>query len=319
MVGNRSVQQAQYSSAAIIRLRDIENRKLSLALSMDCTPRVCWLWPEEGGRRAVAESAINLATKGAEPIGLTDCLNFGNPENPEVMWEFEKAVDGISQACEKLEIPVVSGNVSLYNDTDKKPIYPTPMIGMVGLIDESISIPESSFFSPWLEIAMIGNQEGEIGGSLFAKEWFKKDCGKPSETDLDEVARTISFCQELCKKKLSVAIQDVSEGGVVVTALEMAFDSPAKNIGVTLEIAENTDIDRFLFGETVPRLLLAYKEQDRDTIRQLAESKNLSINSIGKSTSDDQVLIQRQGKSLFDTKLSQIKDRWVHKWDKIFE
>jgi phosphoribosylformylglycinamidine synthase subunit PurL len=144
MVGNRTVGGAQ-DDAAVIRVREMGKKEIRLAVKADCNPRVCWLWPREGGRRAVAECALNLAVRGAEPIGITDCLNFGSPENPEVMWQFSESIEGISESCEALKIPVVSGNVSFYNETDGKPIYPTPMIGMVGILEDKLPCPNPIF------------------------------------------------------------------------------------------------------------------------------------------------------------------------------
>ena len=242
-VGNRT-EGGTYDDAAVMRLRDIEGRSVRLALTVDCNPRVCWLSPREGARRAVAEAAINLAVRGAEPIGITDCLNFGSPENPEVMWQFEESVEGISETCDTLKIPVISGNVSFYNDTDGKPIYPTPMIGMAGLIEDATPLPHSVFYGTELEIAIIGPPEGGLGGSVLASQWFKRDCGKPDDTDLKLLERMMRFCSRLRKKKITYALHDISDGGLVTAVLEMVFRSKYDVTGVEIFLPREADIDR---------------------------------------------------------------------------
>jgi phosphoribosylformylglycinamidine synthase subunit PurL len=318
MVGNRTLG-TPFDDASVLRLREITSRKMRLAVTLDCNPRVCWLSPREGGRRAVAESAINLAVRGAEALGATDCLNFGSPENPEVMWQFEECIEGISETCEALKIPIISGNVSFYNDTDGKPIYPTPLIGMAGLIEENERLPASSFYSTELEVGLIGVKEGGLGGTVLASQWFKRDCGQPDETDLKILERTLKFCHKLSRKRFNVAIHDISDGGLVVAALEMAFHCPFEVIGVELSVPPETDLDRFLFGETVPRLLVAYEPIERTELETLANASGISFLPLGTTNDSGTFLLRQGGAKILEQPMAELKRKWRDKWKPLFE
>jgi len=318
MVGNRT-QGGTFDDAAVMRLRDIPTKNLRLALTVDCNSRVCWLNPREGGRRAVAEAAINLAVRGAEPIGITDCLNFGNPENPEVMWQFEEAIEGIAETCNALKIPVISGNVSFYNDTDGKPVYPTPMIGMAGLIDDKEPLQKSHFYNTDLEIALIGQKEGGLGGSVLAAQWFKRDCGKPDDTDLAALERMMRFCQRLRKKKLEYALHDISDGGLTLCALEMAFHSGIDTLGLTLQLPPDTDADRFLFGESIPRLLIAYDYVERTDIENLASQAGVGFTVVGHTTDQGEFKITQGSSTNLSAKMPDLIAKWRNRWAKFFE
>lgn len=318
MVGNRTLGTAQ-DDAAVIRVREMGDKEIRLAMKADCNPRVCWLWPREGGRRAVAECAINLAVRGAEPIGITDCLNFGSPENPEVMWQFSESIEGISETCEALKIPVISGNVSFYNDTDGKPIYPTPMIGMVGIIEDKLPLPKSNFYSTQLEIALIGPTEGGLGGSLMASSWFKRECGQPEETDLALLERTLKFCQRLRKKKTVHSSHDISDGGLICALLEMAFHSPFDCTGVELNIPEATDLDRFLFGETIPRILIAYDSIERGDIENIASQAGVKFTYLGQTNDSSLLTVRQGGAQILEAKIPELKTTWEQRWNKFFK
>lgn len=318
MVGNRTAGDS-FDDAAVLRLREITGRNVRLALTVDCNPRVCWLFPREGGRRAVAEAALNLAVRGAEPLGITDCLNFGSPENPEVMWQFEECIEGLSEACDSLHIPVISGNVSFYNETDGKPIYPTPMIGMAGLIEDGHPLPKSNFFSTELEVAIVGPREGELGGSRFASQWFKRDCGKPEETDLKMLERALKFCQKIRSRKFPYALHDISDGGLISALLEMAFRSPHLDcIGFEAHIPFETDSDRFLFGETVPRILVAYSPVERTEIETFANQSGVSFTVVGTTTDQGNFTIKKGGANIFEVKLKDVQAKWHERWNQFF-
>lgn len=318
-VGNRN-EGGTFDDAAVVKIREIEGRNVRLALTVDCNPAVCWLWPREGGRRAIAESAINLAARGAEPIGVTDCLNFGSPENPEVMWQLEESIEGVAEACQALNVPVVSGNVSLYNETDAKPIYPTPMIGMVGLIDDEAKLPHSNFFSTELEIGLIGPKEAGLGGSLLARSWFKRDCGKPDETDLKALERTLRFLGRLRKKKMSAyALHDISDGGLLLAALEMAFRSAYSEIGFEISMASGTDVDSFLFGESIPRLLVAYEPIERTEMENLAGGAGVLFTHIGQTNDSGLLTVRQGGSQVLSFTMSDLKNKWDEKWRPFFQ
>jgi phosphoribosylformylglycinamidine synthase len=314
MVGNRT-ESGTFDDAAVMRLRDIPEKRVRLALSADCNPRICWLSPREGGRRAVAESALNLATSGAEPIGITDCLNFGSPENPEVVWSFEESVEGISEACNALRIPVVSGNVSLYNETDGSPIYPSPVVGMVGLIEGEGALPRSSFFSSDLEIGLLGPVEAGLGGSVLAARVFKRDSGQPDDTDLQMVDRMVKLCARLRKDRMELALHDISDGGLLTAALEMAFRATVKPIGLEIFSPPGTDFDRFLFGEALPRILVAYPHNERVQVEMLAGQQGIPFTVIGQTNESGEVRLRQGGAAVYQSALAPIQQAWTDRWN----
>ena len=317
MVGNRT-EDSVLEDAATLRLRDVPNHPIRLSMTLDGNPRVSWLWPPEGGKRAVAEGAINLAIKSSEPIGLTDCLNFGSPENPEVMWQFSETIEGISSACEFFNIPVISGNVSLYNETDGKSIYPTAMLGMVGLSQGKERLLKSAFFSTHLEIGLVGVPEGGLGGSLLASQWFGRDCGQPEETDLKAVGRVLTFLSKVRAKKFECACHDITEGGLLLSALEMAFFSSFDCVGVEIAIPRECDADGFLFGETVPRLLLAYDPAESTEVERLANQAGVRFTSIGSVSDGGMFLVRQGGAKVIERDLATLKSKWNERWRKFF-
>ncbi len=317
MVGNRTESRVT-DDAAVMRLRDIDGKTTRLALKADCNPRVCWLSPREGGRRAVAECALNLATTGAEPIGITDCLNFGSPENPEVMWQFEESIEGISETCNALRIPVVSGNVSFYNDTDGNPIYPTPVVGMVGLIEGNEPLPHPSFFSSELEIGLLGPLEAGLGGTVLAARVFKRDCGQPDDTDLSMVERIVRLCSRLRKDKMELALHDISDGGLLIAALEMAFRSKVHPIGFEISSPTGTDFDRFLFGESVPRLLIAYPASERVQVEMLSGQLGVPFTHIGQTNDSGEVRLRQGGAAVYQSSIEPLQQAWKNRWNVFF-
>jgi len=317
MVGNRTLATV-LDDASVLRLREIKSKNIRLALATDCNPRVCWLWPQEGGRRAVAEAALNVALRGAEPIGITDCLNFGSPENTEVMWQFAECVEGISQTCDFLKVPVISGNVSFYNETDGKPIYPTPMIGMVGVIEDNLPLPLSYCFSTELELGLIGPLVGGLGGSLFASEFFGRDCGQPEETDLTIVDRMIKWCQVIRRKKMTLALHDAADGGLLAACLEMAFRSPHECTGISLEIPHEADVDSFLFGETIPRVIAAYEPVERVDLEATSSRGGLKFHPIGSVNDSGRLKIFQGSAVVLDLAMKDIRSRWEQKYKVFF-
>jgi len=316
-VGNRT-EGGTFDDGAVIRLRDLGPSAPRLAFSVDCNPRVCYLDPLEGGRRAVAESALNVAVRGAEPIGITDCLNFGSPQNPHVMWQFQQCIEGISLACEALEIPVVSGNVSFYNDTDKKPIYPTPMVGLVGVMPAETYLPLSTFDKAGDVLVLVGPLEGELGGSRLLSGVLGEDRGRPSQTDMALVAKTIRFCQEVCATQKGFALHDISDGGLACSALEMSFFRGEGLLGCEVEIPAAANADRFLFGETLGRVLVSASADTAKALQSVATKYGLSVQTIGRVTADAKFDVTQNGKSVLSTSLSASYSQWKKKWEPLF-
>lgn len=317
MVGNRS-ESEPFEDSATLRLREIAGAPVRLAMTVDGNPRISWLWPFEGGKRAVAEGAINLALKGTQAIGLTDCLNFASPENPEIVWQFAETVEGISVACEALGIPVISGNVSLYNETDGKPIYPSPMIGMVGLSESKDKVRPSSFHSSSLDLALVGVPEGGIGGSLLASTWFQRDCGQPDETDLKSLVRMLNFLSKIKTKRFDYAAHDITDGGLLLAALEMAFHSKLKGLGVEIAIPREVDVDAFLFGETVPRILIAYDSTESTEVEVIAHQAGVKFTPIGSVNDQNHLLVKQGGAKVLERDLTQLKSKWDQRWRGFF-
>ncbi|KAA0256928.1 phosphoribosylformylglycinamidine synthase subunit PurL [Deferribacter autotrophicus] len=232
------------SDATVLRLK---GSKKGIVLSMDCNSRYCYLDPYKGGQIAVIEAARNVAMSGGRPLAITDCLNFGNPEKPEVMWQFVKAIEGMSFACEKLNTPVVSGNVSFYNETDGKGIYPTPTVVMVGVIDDVEKRIESHFVGEGNLIYLIGENKGEIGGSEFLSYCLDMDEGVVPEPKIEENIKLINFMIDAVKNELLLSAHDVSLGGLVITLFEMCVKN---KIGAQVQFDYKMNDFRYLFSET---------------------------------------------------------------------
>jgi phosphoribosylformylglycinamidine synthase II len=281
-VGGQTVKRPGAADAAVVK---IEGRKLALALTTDCTPRYCAADPEEGGRQAVAEAWRNLTAVGARPLALTDNMNFGNPEKPEIMGQFAAAIRGMASACDALNFPVVSGNVSLYNETEGRAILPTPAIGGLGVLDDAatavgIALP------PWLDIVLIGMTKGWLGQSLWLREIAGREDGAPPPVDLAAERAAGDFVRTQIVNGLVRACHDVSDGGLLVAVAEMAI---AGGTGARLS-AHPRDIPghAFWFGEDQGRYVLAVPEAG--IIIRSAEAAGLPVARIGTSGGRDLTL-----------------------------
>jgi phosphoribosylformylglycinamidine synthase len=281
-VRGQTVKRPGAADAAVVK---IDGHKLALALTTDCTPRYCAADPEEGGRQAVAEAWRNLTAVGARPLALTDNLNFGNPEKPEVMGQFAAVIRGMASACEALNFPVVSGNVSLYNETEGRSILPTPAIGGLGVLDDAatavgIALP------PWLDIVLIGVTKGWLGQSLWLREIAGREEGAPPPVDLAAERAAGDFVRSQIANGMVRACHDVSDGGLLVAVAEMAM---ASGTGARLS-AHPRDIPghAFWFGEDQGRYVLAVP--DCGIVLRAAEAVNVSAVRIGTSGGRDLTL-----------------------------
>ena len=242
----------------------------ALAFSVDGNGRYCYLDPAEGGRLAVAEASRNVACAGAVPIGATNCLNFGNPERPEIMWQFSQAVDGIAEACRVLEIPITGGNVSLYNETDGQAIYPTPVLGVVGLIDDVTRVLTRVFPAGGLEIVLLGDASGELGGSEYLTVAHGLVAGRPAAVDLDREMALQTLLVDAARDGLIRSAHDCAEGGFAVTLAECCVESGG--VGARVELSGPTGLDdrfllvRALFGEAPSRVLVSASPGERDRL-----------------------------------------------------
>jgi phosphoribosylformylglycinamidine synthase len=250
-VGGQTVKRPGAADAAIVR---IEGHRMALALTTDCTPRYCFADPEQGGAQAVAEAWRNLTATGARPLAVTDNMNFGNPEKPEVMGQFAAAIRGMAAACSALDFPVVSGNVSLYNETEGRGILPTPAIGAVGVLAEA-SQAVGLALRPGLDLILIGHVTGWLGQSLWLREILGREVGAPPPVDLPQERAAGDFVRAHILAGEVAACHDVSDGGLLVAISEMAV---AGNTGAVLDPpAPAVPAHAFWFGEEQGRYIVA--------------------------------------------------------------
>ncbi|MFZ0424693.1 MAG: phosphoribosylformylglycinamidine synthase subunit PurL [Xanthobacteraceae bacterium] len=259
--------------AAVVRINDGPR---ALALTSDVTPRYCEADPFEGGKQAVAEAWRNLTAVGARPLAVTDNLNFGNPERPEIMGQLIGCVRGIGDACRALDFPVVSGNVSLYNETNGRAILPTPTIGGVGLIDEFTRSMTLAFKAEGEAILLIGETPGWLGRSIYLRDICGREDGAPPPVDLAAERRHGDFVRSLIRDGLVTAVHDVSDGGLLVALAEMAM---ASGIGAVLEAPVGTAAHAFWFGEDQARYVVTAK--NADLIAHRAEAAGVPLTRLG--------------------------------------
>ena len=263
------------SDAAVLRQKGTPT---GLAISMDCNSRYCYLDPYEGARHAVAESARNVACSGARPLGITNCLNFGSPERSPANWQLTRAVAGLGDACRELGIPIVSGNVSLYNETEQQPIYPTPMVGCVGVLDD-LSKRMSLAWADGDELWLLGGGEPSLGGSEYLAHTARRVAGAPPALDLAAEKRLHDLLQVLAATDHRVAAHDVSGGGLAVALAEMALASGA---GATVDVEPAADrVDVTWFGESGGRVIVAVAPEWSDHLKLVAAEWETSIVHLG--------------------------------------
>jgi phosphoribosylformylglycinamidine synthase len=260
--------------ASCIRIK--ENGK-ALSMSSDCNPRYCYIDPRKGAALAVVESGRNVAMSGARPLSITDCLNFGNPENPEVMWQFAESCEGIKEACLALNTPVVSGNVSLYNETNGVSVYPTPAIAMVGLNEDEDKVLPSSFQEDDAIVLLVGETKGEFGGSLYIKALHGETAGALPEFDYKAELSLWELVIEANKKGLLNAAKDVNVGGIALALSKMAAVS-GKGISASVEVGEN----KHIFDESQSRALLEVSKENLAEVEAMAKALGLSVQAVGR-------------------------------------
>ncbi|WP_197407006.1 phosphoribosylformylglycinamidine synthase subunit PurL [Bacillus paralicheniformis] len=287
------------SDAAVLRIR---GTKKALAMTTDCNARYLYLDPEKGGKIAVAEAARNIVCSGAEPLAVTDNLNFGNPEKPEIFWQIEKAADGISEACNVLSTPVIGGNVSLYNESNGSAIYPTPVIGMVGLIEDTDHITTQHFKAAGDLIYVIGETFPEFAGSELQKLSEGKIYGKAPAIDLEvEQARQKALLKAI-RTGLVQSAHDVSEGGIGVALAESVISSQGLGANVTL-----AGESALLFSETQSRFIVSVKKEHQEAFEKLVKDAEL----IGEVTSDSAMSVQSQeGQQWIHAQIEELESAW---------
>jgi phosphoribosylformylglycinamidine synthase II len=293
------------ADASVLRLK---NEKFALAMTLDGNSLYTYLDPRTGGKIAVAEACRNLACVGAQPVGVTNCLNFGNPEKPEIMWQFQETIEGIAEACRIFNIPVTGGNVSFYNDTEGISIHPTPVLGIVGIVQDVDKIASPGFKNKGDEIFLIGKNKEEMGGSEYLKFIWDKEKGIPPKIDLQEEKKVHRLCIEAIEKGLILSAHDVSEGGLAVCIAESAFLGQ-KRIGCTIQLKNRMRSDALLFGESQSRIIVTVEPENRDALENLAQAHDVPLEKIG-NTGGESIIIHQQGKEIIHLSLEKAFKIW---------
>ena len=297
MVGTNTVQ-APGTSAAVLRIR---GGKKGLAAATDCNSRYCKLDPREGTKRAVAEAARNVACTGAKPAAVTNCLNFPSPEKPKQYWALNESIQGMAEACLALNTPVIGGNVSLYNESAGVAINPTPVIGMVGLLDD---VEKTCTISPQRDniLVLLGEIQPLPGGSEYLSMSTGNYNGPVPQVDLDLEAALCKLLPQAIQQDLITAAHDVSEGGIAVTLAEMGM---ASGLGLEVSVPEGVRADYWLFSESPGAVVAAVKQDKVNDLMSLAGAHGVALETLGLVTGDE-VCIQ----GLLRLSLAQLKEVW---------
>lgn len=257
------------ADAAVLR---VPGTNLAIAVTTDGNGRYCQLDPYVGAGHAVAEAYRNICTTGAEPVAITNCLNFGNPERPEVMWQFIQALRGMGDACRSLNVPVTGGNVSFYNESGSTGIFPTPIVGMIGILPSGVTPPPLGFNGEGDMILLIGRTSNELGGSEFARTMLGKVAGRPPALDLAREGATGGVIRKAIAEGLLASVHDLSEGGLAVALAEACVEG---RIGAKIDPREDLSLCAWLFSETSSRYLISLREENRDGLRAIIDATDV--------------------------------------------
>jgi phosphoribosylformylglycinamidine synthase len=282
MVGTANASTNAPSDASIVLAKGTGK---ALAITVDCNSKYVFANPYVGGMIAVAEAARNIVCSGGEPIGVTNCLNFGNPYDPEVYYQFVKAVTGMGDACKKFQTPVTGGNVSFYNQGPEGAVYPTPTIGMVGILDDFSNRMTLNYNQEGDMILLIGKQKNDIGSSEYLHKLKQVEYSPAPAFDLQEEFNVQQVIAGLIKSNLIVSAHDISEGGLMVTLLEKGF---YKNLGFTVSANEGSiRKDAFWFGEAQSRVVITVKKTMLETVFVQIENTGVNAEMLGTVTSGE--------------------------------
>ena len=310
------------SDAAVLRIKET---KRALALATDGNGRWCQLNPKVGAMHAVAEAARNVATSGARPIAATNCLNFGSPEKPEVMWQFSQAIDGVGEACIALGTPITGGNVSFYNETLGKSIYPTPVIGMLGVLEDASKVLKVAFRNEGDVLVLLdGSNSSKAGPQAppragkrreFSSSEYSKTVGgivsgEPPAIELGAEKWVIDCMVALAAEGTLHSAHDVSDGGVAVTLAESCFAGPGTGASVT--VPEDTAAEYALFGERGARVVVSVAPEKLAAVRNTARQYGVGAHEIGKVTSDNTLRIEYKGQAVVSAEVPALKDVWAN-------
>src|SRR5699024_10082947 len=281
-VGSDTINRPGDSNSGVIRM---EGTNKGLAMKTDCNGRYVYLNPRRGGQIAVAEAARNVVCSGAKPLAISNCLNFGNPYNPEMYWTFKEALAGMSEACKALNTPVTGGNVSFYNENPKRAIYPTPVIGMLGVIDDiENDVMTPSFKNEEDIIFYIGSARSGLGGSEYLHTVHNLATGNAPELNLEFEVDLQKALLSAIKQNIVNAVHDISDGGLAVTLAEMSIFS---SLGANIDI-DGLDTDRYeaLYSEAQSGVVVSCRAENKEGLKQHFEQSEIPAIELGKTGSD---------------------------------
>ena len=298
------------SDAGVVKL-SIAGINKFLAIANDCNNRFCYLDPYAGAQIAFAECMRNLACSGARALAVTDNLNFGNPNKPEAYHMLKECVKGLADACSYFDVPVVGGNVSLYNEHGEGAIDPTPVVSMVGLIDNPDWVTRSTVGESGLDLILLGGLPHELGGSYYLQSKFGKKEGTCPSVDLNAEKSLQEFLISQIESGRVRAAHDLSEGGLLVCLSEMLFDTDGLGASVSLNgLGQSGRLDALLFGESQARAVIAVRSEDSDAIMRVAEQMQLPADLLGKTNDSDQLQVEVTGQPVISTNVSGLKKAW---------
>jgi len=322
------------SDAAVVRIKESEKNGVmkALALATDGNGRWCQLNPKLGAMHAVAEAARNVAASGARPIAATNCLNFGSPEKPEVMWQFSGAIDGIAEASTALGTPITGGNVSFYNETLGKSIYPTPVIGVLGLLDDASCVMKIAFRNAGDAILLLDGSDrgtqhsapepgnrlsaaGEFSSSEYSKSIAGIAAGQPPAIDLAAEKRLIDCLVATASEGIATSAHDISDGGIAVTLAESCF--AAKKLGADVQLPDDIAIENALFAERGARCVVSVPRENVAALQSVAAQYGVAADQIGQVTGDGTLRIQCEGRAIIDSPVDSLREIWANSLERI--
>jgi len=306
MVQTNTVKGPGKLDGSVVRIKETGK---ALAMSADCNTRFCYINPELGAAAAVMEAGRNVAMSGATPKAITDCLNFGNPQNPEVMWQFMMACEGIKKACAELTTPVIGGNVSLYNETNGESVFPTPAIATVGVNDDMNKVLPSSLQQNGNIIYILGDTKPEFGGSLYLKKMFGQVAGKHPEVDFTKERKLWDFVVEANKQNLLVSAKDINTGGIAIALAKMAA---VGDRGVDIDIILDSQVD--MFSESLSRAIVEVNPKDCESFESLAKELGITYNNAGVIGGDEFSI-----NNIVHMEMSELKEIYFNKFQEVIE
>ena len=296
------------ADAAVVRIK--ETRR-ALAISLDGNGRYCAANPREGAKLMVAEAARNVVCVGAQPIAITNCLNFASPERPEVMWSFSEVIDGIAEACRAFNTPVVSGNVSFYNETEGRGILPTPVIGMVGLMEDVKRVIQPGFKNAGDFIALLGATRDDLSISEYASVFrVQSDGAKVPALDLEAERAVQTACLRAAEAGLLRSAHDCADGGLAIALAECCFSSLNREVfGADIDITGDYDLATRLFSETPSRIIISFDESELGDIEEIVAAAGCPMTLLG-NVGSDRLRIESDGEEVIQLDVAEMESAW---------